>query len=139
MFELFTIASIWLALAVISTIFANRLKISMALMKIMVGAVAGYICTRYFYADILHPNSEWLKFVAGAGAVLLTFLAGAELDPSSLREKAKEVSVVGMIGFLHRFSVVARLHIMFLDGTCVQGRQVLRSDQFQRFMDSQMA
>lgn len=109
MLELFTIASIWLALAVFSTILANRLKISMALMEIMVGAGAGYVCTRFFDPDILHPNSEWLKFVAGAGAVLLTFLAGAELDPTSLKEKVKEVSVVGMIGFLAPFLGCAAL------------------------------
>ncbi len=109
MLELFTIASIWLALAVFSTILANRLKISMALMEIMVGAGAGYLCARFLDPDILHPNSEWLKFVAGAGAVLLTFLAGAELDPASLKEKVKEVSVVGMIGFLAPFLGCAAL------------------------------
>lgn len=103
MLELFTIASIWLALAVFSTILANRMKISMALMEIMVGAGAGYVCTRFLDPDILHPHSEWLKFVAGAGAVLLTFLAGAELDLASLKEKAKEVTIVGMIGFLAPF------------------------------------
>ncbi len=103
MLEIFTIASIWLALAVFSTILANRLKISMALMEIMVGAGAGYVCMRFLDPDILHPNSEWLKFVAGAGAGLLTFLAGAELDPASLKEKLKEVSFVGMIGFFAPF------------------------------------
>jgi Kef-type K+ transport system membrane component KefB len=76
MLELFTIASIWLALAVFSTILANRLKISMALMEIMVGAGAGYFCTRFFHPDILHPNSEWLKFVAGA----VDFWQNDELD-----------------------------------------------------------
>jgi len=34
--------------------------------------------------DILTPDAEWMKFLAGLCAVLLTFLAGAELDPVSI-------------------------------------------------------
>lgn len=103
MLEMFTIAAIWLALAVLSTILANRLKISMALMEICVGAVAGYAAVRFASPDFFKPDSEWIKFVAGTGAVLLTFLAGAELDPVSMKSKIKEVSVVGLIGFFAPF------------------------------------
>jgi glutathione-regulated potassium-efflux system ancillary protein KefC len=103
MLDMFTIATVWLALAVLSTILANRLKISMALMEICVGAIAGYIILQYFDPNVLQPNSEWIKFVAGSGAVLLTFLAGAELDPATIKVKIKEVTVVGFIGFLAPF------------------------------------
>ncbi len=103
MLEMFTIATVWLALAVLSTILANRVKISMALMEICVGALAGYIATRFFDPEILQPNAEWMRFIAGSGAVLLTFLAGADLDPVSIRKKIKEVSVVGLIGFFAPF------------------------------------
>ena len=44
-----------------------------------------------------------LRFLASTGAVLLTFLAGAELEPAVMRRKWKEVSVVGAIGFLAPF------------------------------------
>ncbi len=103
MLEMFTIAAVWLALAMISTILANRLKISMALMEICVGALAGYIFMRYFDPGFLHADSDWIKFIAGSGAVLLTFLAGAELDPATIKTKMKEVSVVGLIGFFAPF------------------------------------
>lgn len=103
MLDMFSVVSVWLGLAVIATVLANRLKISMALMEICVGALAGYVAAQLFDPELLQPNSEWIKFVAGAGAVLLTFLAGAELDPESLRVKAKEVSIVGMFGFLAPF------------------------------------
>jgi Kef-type K+ transport system membrane component KefB len=46
---------------------------------------------------------EWLRFLASVGAVLLTFLAGAELEPDVMRSKLKEVSVVGLFGFLAPF------------------------------------
>jgi glutathione-regulated potassium-efflux system ancillary protein KefC len=109
MIDMFTIATVWLGLAVLSTILANRLKISMALMEICVGAVAGYIATRFFDPDILKPNSDWMKFIAASGAVLLTFLAGAELDPVSIRSKIKEVTVVGLMGFIAPFTGCALL------------------------------
>ena len=103
MLEMFTVATIWLGLAVLSTILANRLKISMALMEICVGALAGYVATTFSDPELMKPNAEWMRFIAGSGAVLLTFLAGAELDPVSVRKKIKEVSVVGLIGFFAPF------------------------------------
>ena len=103
MLEMFTTATVWLALAVIATILANHLKISMALMEICIGMIAGYVAALHLGPDILQANSEWLKFIATSGAVLLTFLAGAELDPFSLKKKLKEVSVVGITGFVAPF------------------------------------
>ncbi len=115
MLDMFTIATAWLALAVLSTILANRIKISMALMEISVGALAGYAASQFFHHDILRPDSEWIKFIASSGAVLLTFLAGAELDPSSLKSKIKEVSFVGIIGFLAPFLGCAAIAYCLLD------------------------
>jgi Kef-type K+ transport system membrane component KefB len=103
MIEIFFTATIWLFLAVLATVIANKLKISMALIEICVGALAGYICAHYFVQDVLKTNEEWLRFVASTGAVLLTFLAGAELEPSVLKSKRREVLIVGIIGFLIPF------------------------------------
>ncbi len=47
--------------------------------------------------------------LAAAGAVVLTFLAGAELDPGVLRSKLAEVNVVGLVGFLAPFLGCAAL------------------------------
>jgi Kef-type K+ transport system membrane component KefB len=99
MLEIYFIATIWLALAILATILANRFKMSMALMKICIGAIAGYATTYLFGSDSLKADSDWLKFIAGTGAIILTFLAGAELDPVSLKAKIKESSVIGFIGF----------------------------------------
>ncbi len=104
MFEAYLTAAIWLGLAILATILASRLKISMALMEIIVGAAAGYLLVKYVGESVLSPNSDWLRFVAGSGAILLTFLAGAELDPDSLRAKLKESTVIGFIGFLAPFA-----------------------------------
>ncbi len=103
MTETFTLASLWLALAVVSTIIANHLKISMALVEICVGIAVGFVAERFFGPDALGTNVEWLRFLAATGAVLLTFLAGAELEPTVLRAKWKEVTVVGLFSFAAPF------------------------------------
>jgi len=103
MTEAFALAGLWLALAVLATVLAYHLRVSMALMEICVGIGAAVVAERYFGADSLGANVDWLRFLAATGAVVLTFLAGAELEPSVLRAKWKEVTVVGLVGFLAPF------------------------------------
>jgi Kef-type K+ transport system membrane component KefB len=100
---MFALAAVWLALAILSTILANRLKVSMALTEICVGMAAGFVVERWLAPGALGTDETWLRFLAAAGAVLLTFLAGAELEPAVLRSKRIEVLVVGAIGFLAPF------------------------------------
>jgi len=73
----FLAAFLFLA-AVLSTILANLLKISMALMEIIVGAAIGYAAFQLGLTEQLSLNADWLKFCAGVGAIMLTFLAGAD-------------------------------------------------------------
>jgi Kef-type K+ transport system membrane component KefB len=101
--QVYVVATVWLALAVISAIIAYHLRVAIALVEICVGVIIAAIAGYLGKTELLGANSEWLRFLASAGAVLLTFLAGAELDPETLREKAKEVSIVGLIGFLSPF------------------------------------
>jgi len=101
--NIYLLASFWFFAAVLSTILANRLKISIALMEIMVGSVIGYVAFNLNFTDKLSLNADWLKFCTGVGAILLTFLAGAELNPDAMKSKIKEVSVIGLIGFFAPF------------------------------------
>jgi Kef-type K+ transport system membrane component KefB len=103
MTEVFALAALWLALAVLATILAKHLRVSMALVEICVGIAAGVAAEHYFSPESLGANVDWLRFLAATGAVVLTFLAGAELEPSVLRAKWKEVTVVGLVGFLAPF------------------------------------
>jgi Kef-type K+ transport system membrane component KefB len=100
---MFAHAALWLALAILATILANRLRVSMALTEICVGMAAGYAFERWVGDGFFGSDGEWLRFLAASGAVLLTFLAGAELEPAVLRSKAREVLVVGTVGFLAPF------------------------------------
>ena len=100
----FTIAGIWLVIAVIAAIVAYHLDISIALVEICLGIAAAAIADRFFGKGSLGSDQDWLKLLASLGAVMLTFLAGAELDPAVIRTKIKEVSVIGLAGFLAPFA-----------------------------------
>ena len=107
--EAFQIAALWLGLAVLSTIIASHLRISMALVEICVGMAAAFVANQFVGPDALKANQDWLRFIASIGAVLLTFLAGAELDPAVIRTKWKEVALVGAVGFFVPFFGCAAL------------------------------
>ena len=116
--NIFSTAAIWLGLAVISTIIAYHLKISIALIEICIGVAAAAVASHFFGANALGSNLEWLRFLAATGAVLLTFLAGAELDPKVISAKKKEVFIVGLIGFLAPFlgcAAIARFILHWKD------------------------
>jgi len=101
--QTFTIAALWVGLALIASLLGSRLRISNALMEITVGVVAGAIATRYVGPEALGAKQPWLVFIASTGAVVLTFLAGAELDPTTMRAKWKEVTFVGLVSFAAPF------------------------------------
>lgn len=100
---IFITASLWLALAVVSALIASSLGLSIALVEICVGVGAAAATGWFGLGDVLAANSEWVRFLAASGAVVLTFLAGAELDPDVIRTKLTEVGVVGFVGFLAPF------------------------------------
>ena len=101
--QAFSIATLWFGLALVATFLAARLKISMALMEILVGIAAAAAIGHFVGQSAMGADLPWLKFLASIGAVLLTFLAGAELEPAVMRRKWKEVSLVGAVGFLAPF------------------------------------
>ena len=83
--QIFAVASFWLGLAVLSAVVAYHLRVSVALIEICVGVAAAAVATLFGKADALGSNQQWLAFLASSGAVLLTFLAGAELEPDVIR------------------------------------------------------
>src|SRR5947209_10034915 len=98
-----TLAALWLGLALLATLFALWFRVSTALTEIIVGTLAQLILGSWFGADVLGGNESWIKFLAGAGAIVLTFLAGAELDPVVFRRNWKEATALGLIGFFAPF------------------------------------
>ena len=96
-------ASIWLALALVATLLAIWFRLSTALSEIVVGTVAQLVIGAVFGGEVLNAKAPWITFLSGTGAIVLTFLAGAELDPLIFRTKWKEAVGVGLIGFFAPF------------------------------------
>ena len=103
MTEIWTLAALWLGLAVVATLLSIWLRIATALSEIVVGTVAQLIIGAAIGAAVLGTDQTWVKFLSGTGAVVLTFLAGAELDPIVFRERWKEAGAIGFISFLAPF------------------------------------
>jgi Kef-type K+ transport system membrane component KefB len=101
--NVWVLASLWVGLALVATLLAIWLKISTALTEIVVGTVAQLIFGAFIVQGGLAAKSEWISFLAGTGAIVLTFLAGAELDPKIFRTKWKESTVIGLVGFVGPF------------------------------------
>jgi Kef-type K+ transport system membrane component KefB len=97
------LAALWVGLALLATLLAIWAKVSTALSEIVVGTVAQLIIGVLLGLGGLDASTPWITFLAGTGAIVLTFLAGAELDPAVFRLKWKEALVVGMTGFLAPF------------------------------------
>jgi Kef-type K+ transport system membrane component KefB len=97
------LAALWLGLALLASLLAIWLRISTALTEIVVGTVAALGLSAGFGLEALGGDAPWIGFLAGTGAIVLTFLAGAELDPATFRAKWKEASWVGLVGFFAPF------------------------------------
>jgi Kef-type K+ transport system membrane component KefB len=88
-------ATVWFLLALIASLISLRLGISAALIELIVGIVAG---------NTIHPPiTQWITFLASVGAVVLTFLAGAELETEVVKRYWKESLVLGLVGFFSPF------------------------------------
>ncbi len=113
--DVWFLAALWLGLAVVATIFSVWFRLSTALTEILVGVFGQLIIGTFLGTAALGTKSPWITFLAGTGAIVLTFLAGAELDPSVFRTKWKEASVVGLIGFFAPFLGAAGVARFILD------------------------
>ncbi len=88
------------ALALIASVIAHRYRLSTALVEIIVGMVAGSLLATFGEYSVFGVQEPWVKAFAGIGAIFLTFLAGAELDPDVFRMKWKEAAAIGVASFL---------------------------------------
>ena len=91
----YVIASLWIGLALVASLVSIRIGVSVALIEIGLGVLGGNVLG-------LH-TTPWIDFLAAFGSVLLTFLAGAEIDPGSLRRHIRMSLAIGAISFAAPF------------------------------------
>ncbi len=95
------IAAFWMGLALLASLISIRLGISVALIEIVVGVIVGNIHFGEYHH--LLRTTEWTNFLAMLGSGVLTFLAGAEIDPASLRANLRASMSIGILSFLLPF------------------------------------
>jgi Kef-type K+ transport system membrane component KefB len=103
MTEIWAQAALWLGLALVASLVSIWLRIATALSEIVVGTIAQLFIGAALGSAILAGDATWIKFLSGAGAILLTFLAGAELDPTVLRREWKQATAIGLVSFAAPF------------------------------------
>jgi len=93
------VAAVWMGLALVASLVSIWAGISVALIEILVGVLAG---------NFLHlqASNEWINFLALLGSGVLTFLAGAEIDPRSLKTNLRASALIGVISFAAPFALV---------------------------------
>lgn len=85
------VAAIWMGLAFVASLVSIRLKLAGALVEILVGIIAGNV--------IALATNTWIDFLAGFGSIMLTFLAGAEISPSTLARQWRPALAIGVLSF----------------------------------------
>jgi Kef-type K+ transport system membrane component KefB len=103
MTSVWAIAALWLGLALIASLLSIWFRVSTALSEIVVGTIAQLVIGAAIGSAVLGTDESWVKFLSGLGAIVLTFLAGAELDPKIFKLKWKEAVGVGLVSFVVPF------------------------------------
>jgi Kef-type K+ transport system membrane component KefB len=84
-----------MGIALLASLISIRVGISVALVEIFLGVIGGNFLGFH--------TTPWIDFLASFGSVLLTFLAGTEIEPESFRKHLKPSLVIGGISFLLPF------------------------------------
>jgi Kef-type K+ transport system membrane component KefB len=95
------LAAVLAVAVVLASMLSVELGISVALLELGLGVIAGNLFG-------LDPNADWLVFIANFASIVLTFLAGAEVDPDDFRERLGASLAIGLVSFVGPF-VVATL------------------------------
>ena len=114
-------ATAWIGLALLASLISIRIGISVALVEIFLGFVAGNLGA-YFDWGIFKPT-PWINFLAGFASVVLTFLAGAEIEPEAFRRQFKATLVIGIVSFLFPF-LGTMAYTYYVSGWTLQAAQI---------------
>ena len=97
------LSALWVGLALAATLLAIWFRVATALSEIIVGTIAQLVIGAFLGTGGLLGSTQWITYLAGTGAIVLTFLAGAELEPTIFKTKWREALLVGMAGFFGPF------------------------------------
>jgi Kef-type K+ transport system membrane component KefB len=104
-------AAIWIGMALVASVVSIRIAVPVALVEIVVGATAGNLPGIKEHVT----GTDIVTFLAGVGSILLTFLAGAEIDPVSLKRHWKASLCIGAVSFALPFLAASAFCYYMLD------------------------
>ena len=81
-------------LVFVSSLISLRIGLSVAIIEIIFGAIAGNSGLQ---------TQDWMMYLANFGGIILTFLAGTEIDTHLMKEKFKGSFLIGAFSFLLPF------------------------------------
>lgn len=81
-------------LVLIASLISLRLGLSVAIIEILIGAISG---------NLGLETEEWMMYLANFGGIILTFLAGTEIDTKIMRDNFRESFLIGSFSFLAPF------------------------------------
>src|ERR1700752_609767 len=84
-------SALWMALALLAALGSIFITISAALFEIVVGAIAGN--------TVGLALTPWINYIASFGAIVLTFLAGTDIDPHVVKRNFGSSVTIGLMGF----------------------------------------
>ncbi len=78
----------------LSSLISLRVGISVAIIEIIIGALIGNLGIK---------TEEWMLYLSNFGGIILTYLAGTEIDTKLFKEKLKESFLIGSFSFFAPF------------------------------------
>jgi Kef-type K+ transport system membrane component KefB len=98
------------AIALVASVISVELGVTVALVELTLGVVAGNAF------DL--GTQSWLDFIASFASVVLTFLAGMEVDPGYMRRRLEASVGIGVASFAGPFVVASVVAWLLLDWRC---------------------
>jgi Kef-type K+ transport system membrane component KefB len=103
----FQLAAVLAAVVLLASVLSVELGITVALLELTLGVVAG---------NLSHlQTQEWLDFIAKFASIVLTFLAGMEVDPAYMRRRLGASVGIGVVSFVGPFVVASAVAYVLLD------------------------
>jgi Kef-type K+ transport system membrane component KefB len=101
------LAAVLAVVVLVASMLSVELGVTVALLELTLGVVAG---------NVLHLHTQdWLDFIASFASIVLTFLAGMEVDPAYMRRRLTASVGIGVVSFIGPFAVASAVAFFVLD------------------------
>lgn len=103
------LAAVLAAVVLVASMLSVELGVTAALIELTLGVAVGNVFPL--------TSTGWLDFVAAFASIVLTFLAGMEVDPVYMRRRVKASVAIGLVSFVGPFAVASLASYLLLDWT----------------------